>query len=670
MTRRERVLRELLPVLLILAIQAVIYREYWIGSKIFTGKDLLTAFSLLLNFQSDCLGGGSVPLWNPFLNFGYPFVEHYSNSMFFPTHLLMGLITGSSLVIIQREILFWIFIGGTGVYLIVREQGLSRTTGIIAATGYMYCGQMMALPQWHVLVYNATCFPWLILGYFRATRAQQPLSLISIAFLTVITFGGHITTTVLGIYILTAFIVVDGIINGRKWFTVKYLAFTLTIAFLIAAPKLLPMLESIKLNVRMNDPVISKDSMNIINSYSFLSYLIPVKYYFSIQIGQMAVVAGCYALVRRSIRLNALLIMFLMTAWFLMVDSEGNVSWLRQAVNVFPMMRLVRNEWLEWFYPSLFLILYLAKHVDEFICERRPKAAFGAVLLCIAVTTVAFLAAYDTGLHWKAFLTHCALAAAALLLIYVPAVHHLRLAFAALLLCSEFLSVFNRVNVDEPPQKWNDAKSITITHQIAASRSYRDNQLVAQKFFVSALDDTMRPSIADSRLHPQLYSGLDGNFMDSMNYKHFAGWWYNAQERYDFIQLKESPQLAEMEGLPLYLLSDTPGRASAGSVSFDAITCSSFDFTTSSPTAAIFLLHQFYDARWNAYVDGVKKPIRKTNEYFMGIDLEAGNHRIRYEFSDWYFNLGIIVSGVTLFALVLLLSRGKWMSLVYPVSRQ
>lgn len=657
MTDRTKFLRELGALALIFLIQFVIYREYWTGSKFFTGKDLLTAFSLLLNFQSDCLQEGSLPLWNPFMNFGYPFVEHYSNSMFFPTHLLMGLVTGSSLLLIQREIMFWIFMGGVGTYFVVREQGLSGPTGIIAAAGYMFCGQMMALPQWHVLIYNAACFPWLLYGYFRTIRTGRPLSPVSIAFLAFTIFGGHITTTVLGIYVFAAFVIIDGLMNRRIALAGKYLACTLLFALAITAPKLLPMYESLKLNPRMNNPVISKDPYNIVNSYSFLSYLIPVKYYFSIQIGQIAVVAACYALIRRSVRLTPLLVMFLLTAWLLTVDGEGNISLLRRIAEVFPLMRLVRNEWFEWFYPSLFLILFLARHIEEFITEKRAAFVFGAAGLCIAITTIAFFSAYDTGLHWKAYLTHCVLAAVAGGLAFLPDKTAMRLTIASILVCCECLLVFSRINVDEPPQWLGDRWGITVTHQIAASRSYRDSQLVAQKFAVAARDDSTRPSISDSRRDIRLSSGLDGNFMDSMNYKRFAGWWYNAQERYDFIQLKDSPQLAAMEGLPLYVLLGQQDFKPAGTVSFDAISCSGFDFSVASPDPSYFLLHQFFDSRWKAAVDGNELPIERVNGYFMGVRLPEGNHKLKLMFSDRYFTAGLIISGITLCGLLFLRLR-------------
>src|SRR5512143_4266510 len=86
MTRKPP-LREHLQALAALALtNAVIYHDYWLARKIISSKDFLAGFHLLLNFQTDCLQEASWPLWNPFMNFGFPFVEHYINSALFPTH--------------------------------------------------------------------------------------------------------------------------------------------------------------------------------------------------------------------------------------------------------------------------------------------------------------------------------------------------------------------------------------------------------------------------------------------------------------------------------------------------------------------------------------------------------------------------------------------------------
>lgn len=645
---RSTLREHLLPIILLLFSATFVYRDYLTGSLIFSGKDFLTAFAPLLNFQSDCLQAGSLPLWNPFMNFGYPFVEHYSSTMFFPTHLFMGLVTGSSTVDIQREIVFWIFIGGVGIYFFCKEEGGSNTAALLAGISFMFCGQMLALPHWHVLVYNAACFPWMMLGWKRAVKKGRTLSLFTVAFTSFSIFGGYLVSTVLGLYLYACYVIAESLFNRKILLAARHIALSFFCAALIAAPKLLPLWQAMKSATRLNAEI-AKDPVNIVNSYSFLTWLMPVKFYFSIYIGVACLLGLSYALVRRSVKINSLLIMFVLSAWLLAVDATGDFSLLRYLSFHLPFMKLVRNEWLQWFFPSIFAILYLAKPLDRFVNDPdtvRPRIA--ALLLFLAVLAAVYTLACNHGLHLKTFLTQAALAVAitgACLTIRHP---RILMALLFIIVLSDFGLTSIRVRVDTPHISSGNGFDITVTHQIGASRSLRDNQLVSQSFPLHLLDDRQRPPLAASALTPTLSSGLDGDFTDSMNYKRFAGWWYNTQERHDFERLKESPQLGEMEGMPLYALLAGPNFQPAGTVNFDAISCRSFEFSSNAPEPALFLLHQFSDPRWQATVDGRQQPIEQVNGYFMGIGLGEGSHKIKFSFSDRYFSAGLAVSALTL----------------------
>ncbi len=460
------------PVLLLLLANIIVYREYWTGDTIFNGKDLLTAFGPLLNFQTDCLQARSLPLWNPFLNFGYPFVEHYSNTMFFPTHLLMGLLTGSTMQLIQRELLFWIFIGGLGVYLCARELAYSCTAGVIAGLSYMFCGQVMALPHWHLLVYNAACFPYLLLGYHRSLRTGNSLSLVSVLFLAFSIFGGHITTTVLGMYIFAAYVIVDSLLRKRFIFGLRYLALTCLAGCLIALPKLWPMASSMAAGPRMLAPesLHTKDAFNTIGPYQFMSCLLPVKYFFSLYIGELGILALVFAAVRRKLRADALMILFLLTAWLLMVDGEGNVSILRSAANILPVMKLVRNEWFEWFYPSFFAIMWLAGSVDRFLAERLGRDHLIAAACLVGAISVVFFSSFNRELYAAAYGVQLALVLAFTALPLLWDRKRIQLIAAVLLITTEFALVLNRVGIDEPPLTDGARVRYTVVDQASVPR--------------------------------------------------------------------------------------------------------------------------------------------------------------------------------------------------------
>ena len=648
---------QVFSIALLLASNITVYFDYWSGEVIFNGKDLLTAFGPLLNFQTDCLQDRSLPLWNPFLNFGYPFVEHYSNTMFFPTHLLMGLFTGSTILLIQREMLFWIFLGGTGAYLCAREKGLSAYAGIAAGMSYMFCGQMISLPHWHLLVYNAACFPFLVLGYMRAVRTGRYLSPVSILFLAFSIFGGHITTTVLGIYVFAAYVIIDSLMRRQPVFGLKFLALTCTVAFLIALPKLGPLAAAMKSGPRMLAPesLHTKDPYNTVGLYQFMSYLMPVKYFFSVYIGQLGIIAMIWAAIRKKLKIDSMLLLFVLTAWLLMVDSEGNVSLLRSISNFLPVMKLVRNEWFEWFYPSLFAILWLAGSVDQFLKDKLDRTVVMAAAIYAAALSVVFFAGFNTELYSGSYGMHIVLAVLFAVLLLIPEKRDIRLIGAAVLLTAEFALVFSSVRIDEPQVQKDRYVRTAVVDQGSFRRSYMEGNERHGGFYAVSVQDHLRPGVGESRDWPVMHSGLGGDptynlypeqfarFIDDMNLKRFSGWWYNGQERYDFIRLKDSPVLSAMEGQPLFMMLDQSGSA-AGQVRFENISCSGFDFAVNNSAPGMFLLNQMYDDRWHVTIDGIEARILKANEFFMGTEVGPGMHMVSFRFRDRIYYLSVALS--------------------------
>ncbi|TAN44956.1 MAG: hypothetical protein EPN22_04825 [Nitrospirae bacterium] len=644
-----------------------VYFDYWTGYRIFNGKDLLTAFAPLLNFQTDCLQDGSLPLWNPFMNFGYPFVEHYSNTMFFPTHLLMGLFTGSTIELIQREILFWIFIGGTGVYLCAKELGRSGIAGVAAGMSYMFCGQIMELPHWHLLVYNAACFPFFVLGYHRAVISGRPLNITSILFVSFSILGGHITTAVLGLYIFAAYVAVDSLMRKNVWFGVRYLFITSVSAVLLSLPKLAPMAAAMTSGPRMLAPesLHTKDPFNTINFYNFMSYLLPVKFFFSLYIGLLGVVALAFSAIRKKIRADASLVLFILSAWLLMVDSEGNVSFLRSALNFLPVMKLVRNEWFEWFYPSFFAVLWLARSVDLLIDERPGRDNIIAAGVMAAALSIIFVSFFNTDVYVVAFIGQAVLIVLFSSVAFLRGNRNILLAAVVLLITVEFAFVINRVSVDEPPLRDDRFIRIAVVDQGSVSRSYMDDNMVRNKFYAVAVQDRFRPSVSESAGFPVLQSGLDGDptynmypaqfarFIDSMNLKRFSGWWYNAQERHDFIRLKDSEMLPALDKQPLFVLFGQESGAPSGTAELDKISCSSFDLSAAAPGPGFLLLHQFYDDRWKVLVDGKEHSLRRVNDYFMGVEVLPGKHKISFRFRDNIFTASLLVSGIAALLLII-----------------
>jgi len=66
----------------------------------------------------------------------------------------------------------------------------------------------------------------------------------------------------------------------------------------------------------------------------------------------------------------------------------------------------------------------------------------------------------------------------------------------------------------------------------------------------------------------------------------------------------------------------------------------------------VLVLGDTYYPGWKAYVDGDETPIYPTNVALRSVYLEAGEHEVRFVYSPASFKLGVLISGLSLLALV------------------
>jgi hypothetical protein len=76
-------------------------------------------------------------------------------------------------------------------------------------------------------------------------------------------------------------------------------------------------------------------------------------------------------------------------------------------------------------------------------------------------------------------------------------------------------------------------------------------------------------------------------------------------------------------------------------------------------TPALLVLSDVYYPGWRGYVDGEETPIYRTDATFRGIEVPAGSHEVRMDFSPRSFPIGLILAAVGLLALLLALTSDR-----------
>jgi hypothetical protein len=110
-------------------------------------------------------------------------------------------------------------------------------------------------------------------------------------------------------------------------------------------------------------------------------------------------------------------------------------------------------------------------------------------------------------------------------------------------------------------------------------------------------------------------------------------------------------RLASAEFNPLrevLLLEDGPSLPPGSNVPAD-ITISRYgnlavDIAAALRAPGMLVLTDSYYPGWRVYVDGREEKIYRTNLFFRGVKLAAGEHRVEFRYEPWSFRLGLMIS--------------------------
>jgi len=116
-------------------------------------------------FIGVCTSHGIFPLWNPYLQGGYPFFADPQSGAFYPVALLLGAISGYPIQMLNLEVLLTICIGGAGMYKLARSFSCSHITAVLAAISLTTCGLFVSNAEHLAWIVSFAWLPWLTWTY-------------------------------------------------------------------------------------------------------------------------------------------------------------------------------------------------------------------------------------------------------------------------------------------------------------------------------------------------------------------------------------------------------------------------------------------------------------------------------------------------------------------------
>ncbi len=172
------------------------------------GGDLASFLYPNLRYAAQQLHAGQLPLWNPFLYAGAPFLADNQSALFYPPNLLvMALSPQPGYSSMQALVMLHTWLAGLGLYVLARALHISRPGGLIGATAFMFCDLFIT----HIGNLNlnavASHLPWLIWAFARLRDVPDVKALLPRATLAGVVFGisvlaGHAQMTLYLAYAL------------------------------------------------------------------------------------------------------------------------------------------------------------------------------------------------------------------------------------------------------------------------------------------------------------------------------------------------------------------------------------------------------------------------------------------------------------------------------------
>ena len=122
-------------------------------------------------FMSESIHAGYLPLWNPYINFGFPQYGDMSAGYWSPVTWLVASTVGYNAYTLTIEALLYILLGGIGVYQLTGIWKLRKNIRIIAGMAFMCCGYHVGHLQHFNWLSGAAFLPWCFWSYLLLLKA-------------------------------------------------------------------------------------------------------------------------------------------------------------------------------------------------------------------------------------------------------------------------------------------------------------------------------------------------------------------------------------------------------------------------------------------------------------------------------------------------------------------
>ena len=245
----------------VLALLCVIFfwDVLWLpGNRIVAGNDLTNMFYHWLSFASSSIQQGQLPLWNPYLSSGLPFVANPQPALFYPPTWLALLVSVPKALGLIVVLHLWL--AGVGMVAWLRSEGASKAGALLSGVVFAFSGYFFVRVQaGHLgVITTGTWLQFVLWAYRRAvTRRSWALAALGGLPVGLSILAGH---TASFLYVALGLMVYAAFCAWERWreersaralvLPLAWLSVMLIVGLALAAVQVLPMVELVTHSIR------------------------------------------------------------------------------------------------------------------------------------------------------------------------------------------------------------------------------------------------------------------------------------------------------------------------------------------------------------------------------------------------------------------------------------
>ena len=252
---KHRYLADLLATALLLLLTFLFFWRIALTNLILAGLDVFTYFYPYKTYAAEMVRQGHLPLWNPYLFMGVPYLANIQTALFYPLNFSLYWLPAPRMV--ACSIALHIFLGGLFLYLFARiSLGFSCFSALMSAITFAFSGFLGAQVE-HINQLNV--FIWLPLLFLLFDLARRNFLLTLLAGLVVgLQFtAGHVQASYINLFALGLYAIFSALSeplrrerNGEIVRGLSLYVIIVAIGLGLAAVQLLPTYELSRLSIR------------------------------------------------------------------------------------------------------------------------------------------------------------------------------------------------------------------------------------------------------------------------------------------------------------------------------------------------------------------------------------------------------------------------------------